>query len=156
MLGVNSAAQFADDAFLEGVLRVVRDRHVQCYREEARTSRDASACFDALYSAVLYFIPPTFTHFLAGELRLIQSLQQMTLFVPIISKADMYTPAELAVQKETVRLPRALQPHAQIRAQLQASALMLLPDILQGFTDPSLVGDFAKIAVLCAAPATPK
>lgn len=136
--GFHSAQSLDDPAYLKTLLDEVEQRHRRAFLAESQANRDASRVFDQLYHAVIYFISPTFHHFTPAEIALLAGLQKLTLVVPVIAKADMYTAEELQEQKIS------------IRSQLRASQLGLLPDLLGGFEDSWLLNDVEDIAVWSA------
>ena len=141
--GFHSAQSLDDPAYLGALLSEVEQRHRRAFLAESRADRDASRVFDQLYHAVIYFIPPTLLRFTPAEIALLAGLQKLTLVVPVVAKADMYTAEELQERKIS------------IRNQLRANQLGLLPDLLGGFEDSWLLNDAEDIAVRVA-PAAPR
>ena len=105
VLDYTSASKLNDEQFFEKLVDLVKQRHVKVYQREMRAvdkssvGEDVACCktehHNCLFNAILYFIPPTFSQFTKQELKLFHELQEMSIVIPIISKADMYTVDEL-------------------------------------------------------------
>lgn len=96
LLNYDSPARLKDRILLESIVNHLTRKHQEKYQNESTIPRSHPS---ELYDAVLYFIPPTFKQFTAQEISLIREIQRVSIFVPIISKADMYLPEELKEKK---------------------------------------------------------
>lgn len=98
LLGYGSD-RLADKAYSMQILELLKRRHQMCHQTERDKVESIVPQTTNLIHAVLYFVPPTFMQFSASEIALFRDLQQLTLVVPVISKADIYTAAELKDKK---------------------------------------------------------
>lgn len=136
VLGYTSPARLEEEGYAAGLLDWVRQRHYSCYENECQSDRNLDEAFDGLIHVVLYFVPPTFQQFSEAELDLFRALQKLTLLLPVLAKADMYTPRELKSRK------------MMLRAQFKASTMECLPNLLQGHRDTWLVNEFNDLMVV--------
>ena len=113
VLGFSSPAKLADSEFTEKLLDHLKSYHLSVFNKEHSATRHLEDCHDDLIHAVLYFIPPTFSQFTKAEMLFFKELQKLSIVVPIISKADMYTSYELEHKKMLV--PDALLFHCSDR-----------------------------------------
>lgn len=102
LLGYTSPARLQEEGYSTRLLDYLRQRHYECHRAECQPVREVAEIHDGLVHAVLYLVPPTFQQFSDAELELFRELQKLTLLVPVIPKADMYTAEELKSRKMMV------------------------------------------------------
>lgn len=98
VLGYGSE-RLANEAYYSKIIDTVRDRHRESHQKETATPRCIETAYDGLFQVALYLIPPTFSQFSPKEIALFRDLSRMTIVVPIISRADMYTASELNDKK---------------------------------------------------------
>lgn len=104
ILGYGSE-RLADRNYSSKIVEFLRQRHLECHKMESAFPRGNGA--ERLVHSVFYFVPPTFMQFSADEILLFKELQQMSLLVPLISKADIYTAHELKEKKLLVNTTRS-------------------------------------------------
>lgn len=108
VLGFDSAQSLDDPEYFERLLAKLEENHREAHLAEGSPDRNLAKAFDKLYHAVIYFISPTFLQFTRAEIRLLSELQKLTLVVPVLAKADMYTAEELRRKKISVLTTRVL------------------------------------------------
>ncbi|PJF17857.1 Septin-10 [Paramicrosporidium saccamoebae] len=91
--------RLADKTYSLQIVELLKQRHQMNHQTERSRVESVVPQTADLIHAVLYFVPPTFMQFSAGEIALFKDMQQLTLVVPVISKADIYTAAELKDKK---------------------------------------------------------
>lgn len=97
--GLQGSVQFNDPLTPKQIIDYLRHRYDAIY--EAELQGGSSTCYfekrDKLIQGVLYCIPPTSKHhhFSKAELDFFRQIQQYSVLIPIICKADMYTVEEL-------------------------------------------------------------
>jgi cell division control protein 11 len=91
--------RLVDKTYPMQIVELLKRRHQICHHTERDKVESTVPQTTNLIHAVLYFVPPTFMQFSASEIALFKDLQQLTLVVPVISKADIYTAGELKDKK---------------------------------------------------------
>lgn len=90
------AQQLAEDSEYRGrLLTLLKDRQREAFRRERAPGRQAHRTHEGLIHAVLYWVPPTFRQFERAEISFFREISQLSILIPIIGKADLYTEGEL-------------------------------------------------------------
>lgn len=93
---VAPAQQLAEGSeYRSRLLTLLKDRHREAFQRERASERQVHRMHEGLIHAVLYWVPPTFRQFGKAEMSFFREISQLSLLVPIIGKADLYTESEL-------------------------------------------------------------
>lgn len=102
LTGFTSASRLAEPRFYRSIIDLVRRPLEDVFEEECSPIRRPSNRFEGVFHAVLYLIPPSSVGLTPFERELLTELQEMTMVIPILTKADMYTMEELQTKKTLV------------------------------------------------------